>query len=89
MNYWKNAEQITSPILKSENEIHYEISKKQIFENVGIPHKVADDKIIISGIDVQILDHLIFGNFLDFGSSSSVLELLSKNTGIEIKNKFS
>ena len=92
--YWdfittEELKQITSPILKSENEIHYEISKKQIFENVGIPHKVADDKIIISGIDVQILDHLIFGNSLDFGSSSSVLELLSKNTGIEIKNKFS
>ena len=74
--------------MKSENEIHYEISKKQIFENAGIPHKVADDKIIISGIDVQILDHLIFGNSLDFDSSSSVLELLSKNTELKSKINF-
>ena len=35
------------------------MSKKQILENLGIPHKVSDEKIIISGIDVQILGHLI------------------------------
>ena len=92
--YWdfittEELEEITNPILKSETEIHYEISKKQIFENLGIPHKVADEKVIISGIDVQILNHLIFGNTLDFGTSDSVLELLTKSTGIEIKNKFS
>ena len=75
--------------MKSETEIHYEISKKQIFENLGIPHKVANEKVIISGIDVQILNHLIFGNTLDFGTSDSVLDLLTKSTGIAIKNKFS
>ena len=86
--YWdfittEELEEITNPILKSETEIHYEISKKQIFENLGIPHKVADEKVIISGIDVQILNHLIFGNTLDFGTSDSVLELLTKSTGID------
>ena len=47
--YWdfitiKELEKISNPILKSENEIHYEISTKQILENLGIPHKVTDDK---------------------------------------------
>ena len=92
--YWDfittdDLKQITNPVLKSETEIHYEISKKQILENLGIPHKVSNDKIIISGIDVQILNHLVFGNTLDFGISESVLELLTKSTGITIKNKFS
>ncbi|MDC0203287.1 DNA polymerase II large subunit [Candidatus Nitrosopelagicus sp.] len=92
--YWdfittKELEKISNPILKSENEIHYEISTKQILENLGIPHKVADDKIIISGIDVQILNHLIFGTTLNFDTTKSVLELLTETTGIEIKNKFS
>ena len=92
--YWDfittdDLKQMTNPVLKSETEIHYKISKKQILENLGIPHKVADDKIIISGIDVQILNHLVFGNTLDFGTTESVLELLTKSTGIMIKNKFS
>ena len=92
--YWDfitidDLKQITSPILKSENEIHYEISKKQILENLGIPHKVIDDKIIISGIDVQILNHLVFSSSLNLDSSKLVPELLTGNSGIEIKNKFS
>ena len=90
--YWdfittKELEKISNPILKSENEIHYEISTKQILENLGIPHKVADDKIIISGIDVQILNHLIFGTTLNFDTTKSVLKLLTETTGIEIKKK--
>ena len=84
-----DLKEISNPVLKSENEIHYEISKKQILENLGIQHKVTEDKIIISGIDVQILNHLVFGDILNFDSSNSVLELLTKSTGIEIKNKFS
>ena len=88
--YWdfittEDLKQITNPILKSENEIHYEMSKKQILENLGVPHKVSDEKIIISGIDVQILDHLIFGSTLDFGSSESVLGLLTKSTDLKSK----
>ena len=55
---------------------------QQILENLGIPHKVTDDKIIISGIDVQILNHLIFGANLNFDTSKSVLELLTESTGI-------
>ena len=92
--YWdfitpEDLKQITSPILKSENEIHYETSKKQIFENLGIPHKITDDKIIISGIDIQILNHLVFSSDFDSDNSKSVPELLTENSGIEIKNKFS
>ena len=63
--------------------------KKQILENLGIPHKVTDDNIIISGIDIQILNHLVFGSNFDFDNSKSVPEILTTNSGIEIKNKFS
>ena len=92
--YWefisiKDLKEISNPLLKSDTEIQYDISHKVIFENLGIQHKIRDDKIIISEIDVEILNYLIFKKELNYDGFDSVPELLTSNTGIEIKKKFS
>jgi len=92
--YWEfisieDLKQISNPLLKSEIEIQYDISHKTIFENLGVQHKIRDNKIIISEIDIEILNYLIFKKELDYNGFNSVPELLTSNIGIEIKNKFS
>ena len=92
--YWEfisieDLKQISNPLLKSETEIQYDVSHKIIFENLGVEHKIRDNKIIISKIDIEILNYLIFKKELNYDGFESVPELLTNNTGIEIKNKFS
>jgi len=94
LHYWEfisieDLKQISNPLLKSDTEIQYDISHKMIFENLGIQHKIRDNKIIISEIDIEILNFFIFKKELNYDGFDSVPELLTSNVGIDIKNKFS
>ena len=92
--YW---DQITHEELKSlqhpneisENSIKFSISSKQILEKLAVPHKNSDSEIIIEDDEAKIFFNLLFRNPFEINESISIPSLISKSSGIPIRNKFS
>ncbi len=67
----------------------YPQSAKKILENLGVPHKNQDGRIVLEGTESKVFYNLLFRNRLDIDSSLSAAENISKTSGIAIRNKFS
>ncbi|MDH3312574.1 MAG: DNA polymerase II large subunit [Nitrosopumilus sp.] len=79
---------LLEPIKVNDTLIEYPIKIKKILENLGAPHKIENQKIILEDQEAKIFFNLLFREkptINDF----SVPIIISKSSGIQIKNKFS
>ncbi|MFB5606391.1 MAG: DNA polymerase II large subunit, partial [Nitrosarchaeum sp.] len=91
--YWdqissEELSKIIHPTKINENSIEYSIETKIILEKLGVPHKMNDTQIILEKIEARIFYNLLFRHEPEI-NDSSVPQIISKSSGIQIKNKFS
>lgn len=80
---------LLEPKKLDETSIEYPIQTKKILENLGTPHKIkGDSSIILEGQEAKIFFNLLF-RVKPVITDLSVPQILSKSSGIQIKNKFS
>ena len=79
---------LTQPKKINELSIEYSNQTKNILENLGTPHKVENDLIILEHQEAKIFYNLLFKKKLVI-NKLSVPQILTKSSGIQINNKFS
>ena len=84
----KDLNRLLEPKKTTQTLIKYPIQTKKILENLGTPHKVENEMIILQDQEAKIFFNLLFRKkpIID---DSSVPKILSKSSGIQINNKFS
>ena len=84
----KDLNRLLEPKKTTQTLIKYPIQTKKILENLGTPHKVENEMIILQNQEAKIFFNLLFRKkpIID---DSSVPKILSKSSGIQINNKFS
>ncbi|EPA06284.1 putative DNA polymerase II, large subunit DP2 [Candidatus Nitrosarchaeum limnium BG20] len=80
--------QIIQPTKINEDSIEYSIEVKNILEKLGVPHRMNNTQIILEETEAKIFFNLLFRNKPQI-NDSSVPQIISKSSGIQIKNKFS
>ncbi|CAD6368670.1 DNA polymerase II large subunit [metagenome] len=80
--------QIIQPTKINEDSIEYSIEVKNILEKLGVPHRMNNTQIILEKIEAKIFYNLLFRNKPQI-TDSSIPQIISKSSGIQIKNKFS
>jgi DNA polymerase II large subunit len=84
----KELDLLLKPKKFNETSIEYPSEIKKTLENLGTPHKVENETIILEDIEAKIFFNLLFRekpNICDL----SFPKILTKSSGIQIKNKFS
>jgi len=84
----KDLEALLEPKKINETSIEYSIQVKKILENLGVPHILGDDNIILENTEAKIFFNLLFREQPKI-DDLSVPQIISKSSGIKIKNKFS
>jgi len=84
----KELGQLLEPKKVTETSIEYFIQTKKILEKLGTPHKVENENIILENLEAKIFFNLLFRE-KPIISDLSVPKILTKSSGIKIKNKFS
>ena len=79
---------LLEPNKVSEKSIEYSIGTKKILEKLGTPHKIDNEIIILEELEAKIFFNLLF-RIKPTISDLSVPKILSKSSGIQIRNKFS
>jgi len=79
---------LLEPNKVSEKSIEYSIGTKKILEKLGTPHKIDNEIIILEELEAKIFFNLLF-RIKPIINDLSVLKILSKSSGIQIRNKFS
>ncbi len=92
--YWdqlslQEFEKILHPINIEADLIIYQKNTKEILEKLGVPHQVAGDSILLKETEARIFFYLLFRKSIKLDNSLAVPELISQNSGIKIRNKFS
>lgn len=84
----KDLNRLLEPKKITQTLIKYPIQTKKILENLGTPHKVENEIIILQDQEAKIFFNLLFRKkpIID---DSPVPKILSKSSGIQINNKFS
>ena len=72
----------------NETSIEYSIQVKKILENLGTPHKIKNETIILENQEAKIFFNLLFRK-KPIINDLSVPKILTKSSGIQINNKFS
>lgn len=91
--YWdqilpEELSRILHPNKINENSIEYSLQVKNILEKLGVPHKININQIILEKEEARIFYNLLFKQELQINDLSTP-EIISKSSGIKIKNKFS
>ncbi|MDO8641636.1 MAG: DNA polymerase II large subunit, partial [Nitrosarchaeum sp.] len=91
--YWdqispEELSKILHPNKINENSIEYSIKVKNILEKLGVPHKMNNNQIILEKEEARIFYNLLFRQEPQINDLSTP-KILSKSSGIQIKNKFS
>ena len=84
----KELGQLLEPKKVTETSIEYFNQTKKILEKLGVPHKVENETIILENLEAKIFFNLLFRE-KPIISDLSVPKILTKSSGIQIKNKFS
>ena len=79
---------LLEPKKVNETSIEYSTQIKKILEKLGVPHKVKNETIILENLEAKIFFNLLFRE-KPIISDLSVPKILTKSSGIQIKNKFS
>jgi len=80
---------ILQPIEITNNLIIYKKTTKSILEKLGVPHQIKENTILVRETEAKIFFNLLFRKNIEILPSLSVPEIISKNSGIIICNKFS
>ena len=80
--------QLLEPTKVNETFIEYSKETKKILEKLGTPHKIKNEIIILEGLEAKIFFNLLFREKPTI-SDLSVPIIISKSSGIQIRNKFS
>jgi len=80
--------QLLEPTKVNETSIEYSKETKKILEKLGTPHKIKNEIIILEGLEAKIFFNLLFREKPTI-SDLSVPKIISKSSGIQIRNKFS
>ena len=80
--------QLLEPKKINETSIEYPTQIKKILEKLGTPHKVENETIILENQEAKIFFNLLFRE-KPIISDFSVPQILTKSSGIQIRNKFS
>lgn len=91
--YWdqispEEFSQILHPIKINESSIEYPIETKNILEKLGVPHKMNNTQIILEKEEARIFYNLLFRHEPQI-NDLSIPQIISKSSGIQIRNKFS
>ncbi|MBA4719334.1 MAG: DNA polymerase II large subunit [Nitrosopumilus sp.] len=84
----KELGQLLEPKQVTETSIEYFVEIKKILEKLGTPHKVENEIIVLENLEAKIFFNLLFREKPTI-SDLSVPKILTKSSGIQIKNKFS
>ena len=92
--YWDqiSAEEFSEILLPTdiqEKSIHYPITCKPILEKLGVPHKMQNTSVILEEDEAKIFFNLLFREPIKNNDSYSILENISKTSGITLRKKFS
>ena len=93
--YWDQItydelKEILQPTTIIEDSILYPKTCKQILEKLGTPHKIENDQIVLTRSRSKNISIIYFlENHSNLTESITIPELISKNSGIIIRNKFS
>ena len=79
--------EILQPTKLNENSIEYPQNVKKILEKLGVPH-LQNNSIILEENEAKIFYNLLFRNPPKIEDKSTP-KILSKSSGIQVKNKFS
>ena len=80
--------QLLEPKKINEISIEYSTQTKKILEKLGVPHKVKNENIVLENLEAKIFFNLLFRE-KPIISDLSIPQILTKSSGIQIKNKFS
>ena len=80
--------QLLEPKKINETSIEYSTQIKKILEKLGVPHKVENEIIGLENLEAKIFFNLLFRE-KPIISNLPVPQILTKSSGIRIKNKFS
>ncbi|MFQ5781677.1 MAG: DNA polymerase II large subunit [Nitrosopumilus sp.] len=80
--------QLLEPTKVNEISIEYKIKTKNILEKLGVPHKIVNGTIILENLEAKIFFNLLFREKPSI-NDLSVPQILTKSSGIQIRNKFS
>ncbi len=80
---------LLEPKKVNETSVEYPIKVKKILENLGTPHKVENETLILEHQEAKIFFNLLFRVKPTINDDLSVPKILSESSGIKIKNKFS
>jgi len=84
----KELDQLLEPKKVTETSIEYFIQIKKILEKLGTPHKVENETIVLENLEAKIFFNLLFREKPTI-SDLAVPKIITKSSGIQIKNKFS
>ena len=92
--YWdqltvEDLEKILTPTKIESELIVYQTSTKEILENLGVPHELAGDTIVLKDNEAKIFFNLLFRKPIQLDKTLSVPEIISVSSGIKIMPKFS
>ena len=92
--YWdqinlEEFEEILKPISINNLSILYPLCCKPILEKLGAPHKLEKNHIVLENEEAKIFFNLLFQIPITKDSSPSVPELITKSSGVIVRNKFS
>ena len=92
--YWDqiSAEEFSEILLPTdiqEKSIQYPITCKPILEKLGVPHKMRNTSVILEEDEAKIFFNLLFREPIKNNDSYSILENISKTSGITLRKKFS
>ena len=95
--YWdkinnKELAILLEPIKIENEQIYYQQSPsscKKILENLGVPHKVINNQILLENTESKIFYNLLFRNEFKINQNLSVPDNISTISGIKIRDKFS
>ena len=80
--------QLLQPKNFDENKIEYPIEIKKILENLGTPHKITNQLIVLENDEAKIFFNLLF-IAKPIINELSIPEILTNSSKIKINNKFS
>ena len=80
--------QLLKPTKVNETSIEYSKETKKILEKLGTPHKINNEAIALEELEAKIFFNLLFRAKPTI-SDLSVPKIISKSSGIQIRNKFS
>ena len=81
--------EILEPLEIGKSSISYSKNTKHILEKLGVPHEQSTNLIILKEPEAKIFYNLLFRKPMTLDDSQSVIENISRSSGIIIKPKFS